>query len=135
LDRALARADTRDWGRERRERTGQLIELGSLVQKAGLFELLDGDRATLLGALLDLADRLQSQENERQGSGQEKDQTVSRADLLARWRHAGLRPGRLYQSQSGTPARGVSDRFVDLFVPSRGPAQTSIKLYEASHSP
>ena len=39
----------------RRERTRHLIELGGLVQKAGLVELADDDRATLYGALLELA--------------------------------------------------------------------------------
>ena len=48
----------RDWAKARRERTRHLIELGGLVQKAGLVELLDDDRATLLGAFLELADRL-----------------------------------------------------------------------------
>lgn len=85
LDAARARSDTRDWARERRERTRHLIELGGLVQKAGLVELLDDDRATLLGAFLELADRLHG--DERQGTGQ----AVSRADLLARWRRHGLR--------------------------------------------
>jgi hypothetical protein len=42
---------------QRRERTRHLIELGGLVQKAGLVELTDDDRATLYGALLDLAER------------------------------------------------------------------------------
>ena len=42
---------------ERRERTRHLIELGGLVQKSGLIELVDDDRATLYGAMLDLADR------------------------------------------------------------------------------
>ena len=85
LDAARARADTRDWARERRERTRHLIELGGLVQKAGLIELLDDDRATLLGAFLDIADRLRG--DEPRGD----DQAVSRADLLARWRRRGLR--------------------------------------------
>lgn len=39
----------------RRERTRHLIELGGLVQKAGLVELVEDDRATLYGALLELA--------------------------------------------------------------------------------
>lgn len=39
----------------RRERTRHLIELGGLVQKAGLVDLTDDDRATLYGALLDVA--------------------------------------------------------------------------------
>lgn len=53
-----ARTDTRAWAVERRARTRQLIELGGLVAKAGLDERLGGDRAALLGALLELADRL-----------------------------------------------------------------------------
>ena len=43
----------------RRERTRHLIELGGLVQKAGLVDLTDDDRATILGGLMELADRLQ----------------------------------------------------------------------------
>ena len=43
---------------QRRERTRHLIELGGLVQKAGLVDLTDDDRATLYGALLNLADML-----------------------------------------------------------------------------
>jgi hypothetical protein len=41
----------------RRERTRHLIELGGLVQKAGLVDLADDDRATLYGAMLDCAAR------------------------------------------------------------------------------
>ncbi|MGI9360187.1 MAG: conjugal transfer protein TraD [Parasphingorhabdus sp.] len=44
---------------QRRERTRHLIELGGLVQKSGLVKLTDDDRATLYGALLDLAGRAQ----------------------------------------------------------------------------
>ncbi|MDZ4321652.1 MAG: conjugal transfer protein TraD [Phenylobacterium sp.] len=44
---------------QRRMRTRHLIELGGLVQKAGLVDLTDDDRATILGGLLELADRLQ----------------------------------------------------------------------------
>ena len=47
---------------QRRERTRHLIELGGLVQKAGLVELTHDDRAALYGALLDLADRLNADE-------------------------------------------------------------------------
>lgn len=78
LDHARARADTRQWVQDRRARTRHLIELGGLVQKAGLIELVDDDRATLLGAFLELAARLQGQEGENP------------ADLLARWRRRGL---------------------------------------------
>jgi hypothetical protein len=51
------RTDTREWVVERRERTRHLIELGGLVQKSGLVELAGDDRATLYGAMLDLAGR------------------------------------------------------------------------------
>ena len=46
----------------RRERTKHLIELGGLVQKAGLVTLADDDRATLYGAFLDLAARLRGED-------------------------------------------------------------------------
>ncbi|ATE68001.1 conjugal transfer protein TraD [Rhizorhabdus dicambivorans] len=47
----------------RRERTRHLIELGGLVQKAGLVDLTDDDRATLYGAMLDLAARARARED------------------------------------------------------------------------
>ena len=46
----------------RRERTRHLIELGGLVQKAGLVALTDDDRATLYGAFLDAAARMQGED-------------------------------------------------------------------------
>ena len=49
---------------ERRERTRQLIELGGLVAKAGLVDLARDDRAALLGAFLELADRLKASDGE-----------------------------------------------------------------------
>lgn len=49
------RTDTRGWVVQRRERTRHLIELGGLVQKTGLVDLADDDRATLYGAMLELA--------------------------------------------------------------------------------
>jgi hypothetical protein len=48
---------------QRRDRTRHLIELGGLVQKAGLVDLTDDDRATILGGLMDLADRLQGEDS------------------------------------------------------------------------
>lgn len=45
---------------ERRKRTQHLIELGGLVVKAGVVDLAGDDRATILGALLWMADKLQS---------------------------------------------------------------------------
>ena len=61
---------------QRRDRTRHLIELGGLVQKAGLVDLTDDDRATILGGLLGLADLLQSE---------------GRAGRLEAWRRRGLR--------------------------------------------
>ena len=61
---------------QRRERTRHLIELGGLVQKAGLVELTDDDRATLYGALLDLA-------------GHARGDNAS--DMLALWKRRGKR--------------------------------------------
>jgi hypothetical protein len=46
----------------RRKRTRHLIELGGLVQKAGLVELADDDRATIYGALLELAGRVRGED-------------------------------------------------------------------------
>ena len=76
LTLARARHDTRDWVQERRARTRQLIELGGLVQKAGLVELTNDDRAAIYGALLDAADRARGD-----GAG----------DALALWRRRGKR--------------------------------------------
>lgn len=61
---------------QRRERTRHLIELGGLVQKAGLVKLVEDDRATLYGALLDLAGRA------RDGDA---------GDVLALWKRRGKR--------------------------------------------
>ena len=71
----------RDWAKARRERTRHLIELGGLVQKAGLVELLRDDRATLLGAFLHLADQLRAAED----SGDDP------RHIMTRWRRRGLR--------------------------------------------
>lgn len=49
---------------KRRERTRHLIELGGLVEKARLVELLSDDRAALLGAFLTLADQMQGDDRE-----------------------------------------------------------------------
>lgn len=73
---AQRRTDNRAWVVQRRERTRHLIELGGLVQKAGLVELTNDDRATLYGALLDLAGR-----GRRDDAG----------DVLALWKRRGKR--------------------------------------------
>ena len=79
LNLARTRHDTRDWVQERRARTRQLIELGGLVQKAGLVELTGDDRATLLGAFLEIASWLQQDELLEEAT-----------DLKTRWRRRGL---------------------------------------------
>ena len=76
LEAGRARTDTRAWAMQRRERTHRLIELGGLVQKAGLVELTGDDRAALYGAFLTLAMMLQ---------GEARDHT------LALWRRGGKR--------------------------------------------
>jgi Conjugal transfer protein TraD len=55
----------RTWQIERRKRTRHLIELGGLVVKAGIVDLTGDDRATILGALLWMADKLQSDQGEQ----------------------------------------------------------------------
>jgi hypothetical protein len=61
---------------QRRERTHRLIELGGLVQKAGLADVVGDDRATLYGALLSLVEALAP---------------ANRQATLALWRRRGQR--------------------------------------------
>jgi hypothetical protein len=77
-----ARTDMREWAKARRERTRHLIELGGLIQKAGLVELVDDDRATMLGAFLEIADQLR---HEKEGDERTPQQ------LATAWRRRGLR--------------------------------------------
>jgi hypothetical protein len=65
VEASQRRIDTRQWVVDRRERTRHLIELGGLVQKAGLIELTDDDRTVLLGAFLAIATKLQGEEREQ----------------------------------------------------------------------
>ena len=55
----------RTWQVERRKRTRHLIELGGLVVKAGIVDLTGDDRATILGALLWMADKLKGGQGEQ----------------------------------------------------------------------
>ncbi|MCS0504325.1 conjugal transfer protein TraD [Ancylobacter mangrovi] len=55
----------RDWQVERRKRTRHLIQLGGLVVKSGIVELTGDDRAMIYGALLWMADKLQSEQGEQ----------------------------------------------------------------------
>ncbi|WP_231562342.1 conjugal transfer protein TraD [Sphingomonas sp. 35-24ZXX] len=52
---AKARNDTRDWQVKRRERTRRLIELGGLMVKSGIDQLVDDDRAVIYGLLVEAA--------------------------------------------------------------------------------
>jgi hypothetical protein len=65
VEASQRRTDTRQWVMDRRKRTRHLIELGGLVQKAGLVELTDDDRAVMLGALLAVAAKLQGEDREQ----------------------------------------------------------------------
>jgi Conjugal transfer protein TraD len=76
VEASQRRTDKREWVMQRRERTRHLIELGGLVQKAGLVELTDDDRAVLLGAFLAVGAKLQGGEREQ---------------ALALWRRRGQR--------------------------------------------
>jgi hypothetical protein len=93
-----ARTDTRAWVVERRERTHHLIELGGLVQKSGLVDLLDDDRAALYGALLSLRDAVAGE---------------TRQGVLALWRRRGQRAfaadQELETAMSAPPRRTSSD--------------------------
>ena len=61
---------------QRRERTRHLIELGGLVQKAGLVDIAEDDRATIYGALLELVGRAHNDDA---------------GDLLTIWKRRGKR--------------------------------------------
>ncbi|PRD43033.1 hypothetical protein C5748_12515 [Phyllobacterium phragmitis] len=94
----------RSWQVERRKRTRHLIELGGLVVKAGIVELTGDDRAMIFGALLWMADKLDSQDGER-----------ARALWSAKGKNAfedgGARPyQRWYQSRAKTGAVRPPDR-------------------------
>ena len=77
---------------QRRERTRQLIELGGLVQKAGLVQLVEDDRAALYGGLLALADRLGGPEG---------------AELREVWRRRGKRAFEAQAAGSADVEEGV----------------------------
>jgi Conjugal transfer protein TraD len=85
------RYDTREWVVERRERTRHLIELGGLVQKSGLVELANDDRATLYGAMLDLAGRAGDDDG---------------ANVLALWKRRGKRAFDAEQEAAATSTGG-----------------------------
>ena len=55
----------RTWQVERRKRTRHLIELGSLMVKAGIVDLTGDDRTMIYGAMIWMADKLNSEDGER----------------------------------------------------------------------
>jgi Conjugal transfer protein TraD len=55
----------RTWQVERRKRTRHLIELGGLVVKSGIVDLMGDDRSTIFGALLWSVGKLKSDQGER----------------------------------------------------------------------
>jgi hypothetical protein len=55
----------RTWQVERRRRTRHLIELGGLVVKAGIVDLTGDDRTMIYGAMIWIADKLNSEDGER----------------------------------------------------------------------
>lgn len=70
---------------QRRERTRHLIELGGLVQKAGLVDLADDDRPTIYGALLELVGKARSNDA---------------GDMLGFWKRRGKRA---FDAETSTP--------------------------------
>lgn len=60
-----ARNDMRTWQVERRRRTRHLIELGGLVVKAGIVDLTGDDRSMIFDALIWIADKLRSEDDQR----------------------------------------------------------------------
>ena len=76
LGAQLARQDTKEWIVNRRERTHRLIELGGLVVKSGLDQLLADDRAAIYGGLMELVLQLQDEQ---------------RRQTIALWRRQGQR--------------------------------------------
>lgn len=76
----------------RRARTRHLIELGGLVQKSGLVALVDDDRATLYGAMLDLAARTRED---------------NAADTLALWKRRGKRA---FDAEAASSAKADDER-------------------------
>jgi len=81
----------REWVVKRRERTRHLIELGGLVVKAGLVDLTDDDRATLYGAFLTIASKLQSEERDH---------------ALALWKRRGKR---VFEAEAEIGKEGATD--------------------------
>jgi len=79
LGKSQALQGSRDHARDRKTRTRHLIELGGLIVKAGLVDLLEDDRAALLGLCLEAAEDLR-------GFGRPGEQPVA---LKARWRQRG----------------------------------------------
>ena len=74
--------DTRDFAKARRERTRHLIEIGGLVQKSGLVELVGDDRAVIFGALIEAVERLK-------GVARGSLETQYRTEVISHWKRKG----------------------------------------------
>jgi hypothetical protein len=100
--------------RNRRARTRLLIEYGGLVVKAGLAELLEDDRATMLGAFLSLRDQLAGHGDDRSA------EPVDPATVKQRWRRRGLRTfdADAAKEQAGDAGRVSTD--MTIATPSGG---------------
>jgi hypothetical protein len=85
-----ARAHRQEQQADRRARTRRLIELGGLVQKAGLADALADDRVALYGSFLFLRDLLAGEQ---------------RATSLALFQRAGRRAFRTDDATGGPPAK------------------------------
>lgn len=55
----------RTWQIKRRKRTRHLIELGGLVVKAGIVDLTGDDRTVIFGAMIWIAEKLNSEDGVR----------------------------------------------------------------------
>lgn len=54
----------RSWQIKRRKRTRHLIELGGLLVKAGIVDLTGDDRAMIYGAMIWIAEKLNTEDSE-----------------------------------------------------------------------
>lgn len=65
IEASKPRSDKRQGAITRRQRTRHLIKLGGLVQKAGLTQLTNDDRAVLLGIFIQAASVLRGEEGQQ----------------------------------------------------------------------
>ncbi|WP_448955127.1 conjugal transfer protein TraD [Labrys neptuniae] len=71
------------WQVERRNRTRYLIELGGLMVKGGLVDLINDDRVTIFGALLWMANKVSRQARSGPQKEDERSERIE-ADISVR---------------------------------------------------